>query len=578
MSAKEGQEASLVDIHQQRGHGGASLSTSADEQGEDNPAAASNFVNKSANDLLDSGIDDICSILKIQSLLNQFSHPRVRADFLNHKFSWIINPSLLQKLDGLRCLLFPRWTCGHLDGQPGHRDLQAARHLRFLISKDNSPCIFPGDEVSDALTYKTWFDLLDNIASDKYWNTVASEEICTHIQQSDSLESSGENHHRQKVERHLKIRQKQSSIKQEVECSSSTESNTSDCDSTCDDTDEEIVSTARKNARRSRYDKREVVTPPPFVLDGKVTLSSYLTTYEKYFDNKFNGTAYDKTQELGKFLDGELLTVYKIRGGRKMKYKDMKAELLAWFKKQKIGSKSYWQDKFEGTQPEVAEALDLYGLRLQELVQLAYPTSGSERQKRLKKHFLESIDCEIAEKVTDANRTVKMAKKKGGLSFTEMVNMARELQKESTKKVSWMQENLQAKKLRTSPFNSWEQPQAPSNELSSSTVKIYSNRNRSLSAGGQYRSTSKSPGKNCNYCKRVGHTKQECWRAAKSCLICGKQHAMSECSKYDPEYRKKRQQSRESIHRNENLNGQALLKWGKLEAYSNEVPSYESYL
>ena len=99
-----------------------------------------------------------------------------------------------------------------------------------------------------------------------------------------------------------------------------------------------------------------------------MTLSEYLQIYERYFICKYNGTEYDKTQELEKFLNGELQTVYKIRGGRKLKYKEMKKELLAWFKKQKIGGRAYWQDKFMKAEAE-DDALDLYGLRLKEMAQ-----------------------------------------------------------------------------------------------------------------------------------------------------------------------------------------------------------------
>ena len=43
-------------------------------------------------------MDEMCIILKFPALLNQFSHSKVRADYLYHKFNWIANPTALQKI------------------------------------------------------------------------------------------------------------------------------------------------------------------------------------------------------------------------------------------------------------------------------------------------------------------------------------------------------------------------------------------------------------------------------------------------------------------------------------------------
>ena len=44
-----------------------------------------------------------------------------------------------------------------------------------------------------------------------------------------------------------------------------------------------------------------------------------------------------------------------------------------------------------------------------------------------------------------------------------------------------------------------------------------------------------------NYCRKSRHTKIQCWRASKSCLICRKQHVMMDCSKYDLHFKGRRQ-------------------------------------
>ena len=78
-----------------------------------------------------------------------------------------------------------------------------------------------------------------------------------------------------------------------------------------------------------------------FEVDGKNSLRSFLLTFEKYFENQFRGDSHDKTQTLASFLSGDLLKVYKVRGGRKLKYSKMKEELLEYYKKQNIGTRKY---------------------------------------------------------------------------------------------------------------------------------------------------------------------------------------------------------------------------------------------
>jgi hypothetical protein len=95
-----------------------------------------------------------------------------------------------------------------------------------------------------------------------------------------------------------------------------------------------------------RYaDNRKVVTPPKFSTNGKVNLKEFFTTFENYFEKKFSGTTYDQTQKLADFLDGDLLTVYHVRGGRKLKYSEMKRQLLDYHRSHRVGGKRYWRQE-----------------------------------------------------------------------------------------------------------------------------------------------------------------------------------------------------------------------------------------
>ena len=73
--------------------------------------------------------------ISIQSLLNQFSHPKVRADFYNKKFGCNINPNLLRKIDELRFCFLPRWQDGSLTAAT---NINAQHHMLQLLFQSDS--------------------------------------------------------------------------------------------------------------------------------------------------------------------------------------------------------------------------------------------------------------------------------------------------------------------------------------------------------------------------------------------------------------------------------------------------------
>ena len=114
--------------------------------------------------------------ITVQSLLNQFSHKNVRADFCNGKFEGDYDANTLNQLDELRWILFPRWS-----GTSTHESNlgTAALKMKLLLSKDDNPCIIDPDS-EDHRTYKEWCEILDAIACDKYWLEVPPNQRCVH--------------------------------------------------------------------------------------------------------------------------------------------------------------------------------------------------------------------------------------------------------------------------------------------------------------------------------------------------------------------------------------------------------------
>ena len=145
--------------------------------------------------------------------------------------------------------------------------------------------------------------------------------------------------------------------------------------------------------------KKEVVKPHPFVMNSWQSLKHYLQTYERYFFAKFEGSSYDCTQELSNFLPPEMEEYYNALGGHRLRYQDMKSELIAWYRTQKVGGAKYWREQLRDAHMHPGESLKLYGLRLRELGQKSYPHDDDECVREIRHQFLKGAPGEFARQV-----------------------------------------------------------------------------------------------------------------------------------------------------------------------------------
>ena len=489
-------------------------------------------------------------VLAIQSLLWQFSHPQIRADFMNGKFGPKLNPSILQRLDELKWSLFPRWLGGPEYSMETYK--KASVHVYKLVNKDEGLFLSDIDAMDDCMSYKDWFATLAELARNNYWNRIPPEERCVHIQEEerlgrngsrkDSDGSSGFSPERAQKTLRVKVEPKQRSARrtrvEEITISSSEESEDSDPRGRGDtsSSDSSQASTPRKK-HNGRGGRKKVVTPPKFSLNGKMNLESYLRIFEDYFHKKYNGNGYDQCQLLAEFLEGELLEIYEIRGGRQIKYTAMKKHLLEYFAKLKVGSKKFWRKKLEEAKCEKGESLDMYGMRLIGLAEPAYPSSSTECVSKLRQRYLDTIPADIAQQLKSAERALRATTngKKKHMTFSAMMQMAKEVQKEkdsSVHSVMWTADSRPAGTTPAAPPR--EEPKQEPNRTP----------NQATSRGGQALW--------CSFCnKQTNHTRRNCWRANKACLICGNQnHLMEGCPRYRP---------RRNANTGQNLNGQASM-------------------
>ena len=373
----------------------------------------------------------------LQGLLSQFGNSKVRADFVNGKFGGHCSPERLTALDEIRWSLFPRWTPCTLE-HPGDNFVRAADHLEKLRLRSTEKFVAEGMSCSSqVLMYGQWNDILEDLGQDSYWSETPASLRCTHFTEPTrnlKAESVFSNSKMMNVSDRRVLRASKRPQAEEITLftSSDSSSNTHDNSSGVDSSPSSSPARSPRRACRSkrRSDKREVVVPPPFEANGKTKLKDFLELYEEYFQMKYNGNSYDMCQHLESFLQGDLLEVYKVWGGRRMRYSKMKEKLLEFFKKSRVGGKSHWRAQLLKSTLNDGENLDLYGMRLLGIAELAFPKSQRECASQVRSQFLHTIPKSISSRILDAERAMRAFSggKAKHLSFSAMTEMAKELQ------------------------------------------------------------------------------------------------------------------------------------------------------
>ena len=492
---------------------------------------------------VNSTLNNVTMEISLTSLLVQFANVKVRGDFVNGAFSRSINPDLLPLIDQVKCHLIPRWQAGGLEGNRV-RSEQAANHFVKLCTY-SVDTFKTSEKPAECLAYNEWMRTFEAIADDRYWHQVVPSERCIHtyedsdvkVEQSSIHDRSSKNDQSvSSSEKSVVLKQKDKSRKSKVEelvISSSDDSSVLAVSSTeysSASTDVSESSRSRRRKRRNRYkDSKVVVKPPMFQMDGSSSLEDFLETYEKYFKNKYNGNAYDMTQMLAKFLSGDILKVYEIRGGRKMKYNKMKSELTQYYKQQKIGGRTYWRKQLQSVTLENGETYEILGMRLAEIAKKAYPKDKKECATHLRQQFLRCLPTEFVLKVSDAERANNAVNRnKKHLPFSSIVQIAKDLQSVSVKPrtIMWSTET-------------WKSP-AETPETSRNNRPVTEERRTTRQFGKNFYPANHEQLK-CSYCHRSGHKVADCWRASNRCLICGGQHILEKCSRYDPRHRSRSQ-------------------------------------
>ena len=203
------------------------------------------------------------------------------------------------------------------------------------------------------------------------------------------------------------------------------------------------------------------------------------------------------------------------------------------------------------------ESWDLLAMRLIEMYQLAYPKVSTEKSKELRDTFLDLISPSIKAKILDTERAVKVSRGGSGtrMKFSAIIELATELQgeqqhQEIEKQINWTRPTARVENLDRAPHEQYRRNRSPT----------FYNSNRSSSANNSYHRQGQThhvmpqrqPG--CSYCKKGNHERENCWRASKSCLICGRDHMIERCPRFDPNYNSGRNKYSSATNVQHNLN------------------------
>ena len=177
----------------------------------------------------------------------------------------------------------------------------------------------------------------------------------------------------------------------------------------------------------------------------------------------------------------------------------------------------------ESAVPEDGEDLDLFGLRLTELAKLAFPKDAKECAAQLRNAYLKAIPPSIVSKILDVERAQKASTggKKRHLQFSAISMMAKDIQEQVYKSKSIL----------------WTSGAKPEGECPNCWQNGAKREQTSRNGSGKSSPTDKNEYGRivCSYCKHPGHHLSSCWKALKKCLICGGNHSMQRCDRYNPD-------------------------------------------
>lgn len=481
---------------------------------------------------------------EVQLLLRQMKISSVREDFSDGKILKTQagdRETLLLSFDALYDVFHPKWD---VDPRTRFNSVQVMnKHLDKICTESTEKFDIPNSYTNlDMFTYRQWNRALHDLYCSSYWQKVSLKKPKDEDNREDSIFMRSADVERPRASRYKLRSQGRTSSPQSsssrrrqtrtsvelIEIEDSSENTDSD-DSSSDDC------SVDRYRRRGLYPKA-VVEPECFEVGGRSSMKTFLKDFERYFRTKFQGNQRDCCRELCRFLDGEAKEAYEALGGSRLKYPEMKDELLRWYKTLRMGKTSSVKEELRQMYMKTGESFKLYCMRLQETAKRAYPHDEKECAKQLKKKLLSSTPKWFAECIEKREEIMRVAR---GLKMTwrDMVDVAEDEDKRIKKKKKTAETNSE---IQTAP-------ESFRCDIVEATVPNVKNQaavsglpprqpekpepyvqQRSFGRGGRMAGGRRQ----CHYCGRRGHEQRECRIRSGECFRCGvRGHSYITCNK-----------------------------------------------
>ena len=479
------------------------------------------------------------SLVVYLGLLSQFSEGSVRIQFLNGELiSSCYSSSILASIDSFRSVLLPSPDCAFVDED------SRMNFIGRLFSKDMSePMDLQGKPFHFRRPFSWWRDLFERLVTSSSWKTsdrYNEDRNHLHMGSAPSLVNSSFG---------------EKSVKPKNPKLLSSSPSSSDEDRKPFKLDPESFERRKKNRKRSASDedsvllkalqnlgrKKEVIPPAVFNSDKADKANSFerfLSSYERYFHAKYDGTQREMSTHLERFLEGTVRAAYGAIGGSGMKYDKLKTKLLLWFQAQTIDRNDKVREKFSQLSMKSGETCAIYCLRVEQMALKAFKDSPREMEHQLKRKLRDTAPSSLIQQIDTAESIFSIAGEEG-LTWKRIKKIAEQHDRKKMKgeltnkmedeRVALFYNNPDTARRIENPRKPWE-----SDHLSSPPrqQRVHWSEKRLSPPSGNCGEAGQYSGRNqqrrgpirdmrCRQCGKNGHTERNCWGKQNRCFACG---------------------------------------------------------
>ena len=269
---------------------------------------------------------------------------------------------------------------------------------------------------------------------------------------------------------------------------------------------------------------RDVVRPEIYDGSGAESFREFLSEYEQYFHQKFEGGERQKAKLLGEFLAGEMRDFYNAIGGNRMPYSELKVKLAGWHRQRKCDRFEILEERFDRMGMQENETFHIFAMRIERLGQELF-TNERERERQLLKKFRKTVPRGFARVLSTHERDMFAAG--SDLTWTYVKNLAvaqdRHSREQRDERVDYDRDVwLSAPVVERYENSEWKK--APIEE-----AKRWNYGRRQ--PFGERREVPR-----CHYCGKIGHIASSCWLKLGWCDLCGnREHRREDCPRFKRE-------------------------------------------